>query len=100
MEVQFIYGAKSGAFPAAIMAQALIAGCTLRISHPFVKFEVAQWTDFLHIVWMAAAECSRDSRGQEIEKKLPITINYNGQAFYMKVWFDIANGGLRYASID
>lgn len=100
MEIQFIYGAKSGAFPSAVMAQALIAGKTLRVSHPFVKFEVEEWSDFLHIVWRAAAECSRDSRGQEFEKKLPVTINYHGQAYFTKVWVDVPNNCLRYVSLD
>ena len=68
MVIQFIYGAKKGAFASAIMAAALNSGRVLRISHPFVSFEVDAWTDFLRIVWTACAECSRDSRGQEIVK--------------------------------
>ena len=100
MEIKFIYGAKSGAFASAVMAQALNAGKVLRVSHPFVAFEVDEWENFLNIVWKAAAECSRDSRGQEIEKKLPITINYHGQAYYTQVWVDVPNRCLRYVSLD
>lgn len=100
MEIQFIYGAKSGAFPSAIMAHALNAGKALLVSHPFVKFEVDEWSDFLRIVWKAAAECSRDSRGQEFEKKLPVTINYHGQAYFTTIWVDVQNKCLRYASLD
>lgn len=100
MKIQFIYGAKSGAFPSAVMAQALIAGYALQISHPFVAFEVGEWKDFLHIVWKAAAECSHDSRGKEFEKKLPLTVNYQGHAYYTQVWVDVENKGLRYVSLD
>lgn len=100
MEIKFIYGAKKGAFASAIMAAALNSGKVLRISNPFVSFEVDAWIDFMHIVWTACAECSRDSRGQEIEKRLPITLNFHGKAFYTQVWFDPETKGLRYASLD
>lgn len=100
MEIKFIYGAKKGAFASAIMAAALNSGRVLRIYHPFVYLEVDTWADFLRIVWSACAECSCDSRGQEIVKKIPVTINYNGQAFYTKVWFDSETKGLRYVSLD
>lgn len=100
MDIQFIYGAKKGAFASAIMAAALISGRVLRISHPFVSFEVDTWTDFLHIVWTACADCSRDSRGQEIVKRLPVSINYHGKAYFAQVWFDPEAKGLRYVSVD
>lgn len=100
MDIQFIYGAKGGAFPAAIMAAALNAGCVLRVHHPFVTFSVETWTDFLHVVWSACASCSRDARGCEIEKRLPVSVNFNGKAYYTKVWYDSECGGLRYVSLD
>lgn len=100
MKISFIYGAKKGAFASAIMAAALNSGRVLRIYHPFVYIEVDNWQEFLRIVWSACAECSRDSRGQEIVKRLPITINYNGKAFYTKVWFDPETKGLHYVSLD
>ena len=100
MEIQFIYGAKKGAFASAVMAAALNSGRVLRIKHPFVSFEVEVWADFLHIVWSACAECSRDSRGQEIVKRLPIAINFNGKGFYTQVWYDPEAKGLRYVSLD
>lgn len=100
MDIQFIYGAKSGAFASAIMAAALNSGIILRISHPFVRLKVDTWAEFLRIIWCACAECSRDSRGQEIVKRLPVTINFNGKAFYTQVWFDPEVKGLRYVSLD
>lgn len=100
MEIQFIYGAKSGAFASAIMATVLNSGRVLRISHPFVSLEVDVWSDFLRIVWSACSECSRDSRGQEIVKRLPISINFHGKAYYTQVWYDPETKGLRYVSID
>lgn len=100
MDIQFIYGAKKGAFASAIMAEALNSGRVLRISHPFVSFEVDEWIDFLRIVWSACADCSRDSRGQEIVKRLPVSINFNGKAFYTQIWFDSETKGLRYVSLD
>ena len=100
MEIKFIYGAKGGAFASAIMAAALNSGRVLRIHHPFVSLEVEEWHDFLVIVWKACAECSRDSRGQEIVKKIPVTINYNGKPWYTQIWFDPESKGLRYVSLD
>ena len=100
MEIQFIYGARSGAFASAIMSAVLHSNVVLHIKHPFVSFEVAQWDDFLRIVWKACAECSRDHRGQEIVKRLPVAVNYNGKTYYTKVWFDPKSKGLRYVSLD
>ena len=100
MEIQFIYGAKGGAFPSAVMAAALNAGCRLHINHPFVVLSVESWAVFLHIVWKACAECSHDSRGCVIEKRLPITVNFNGTAYHTKVWYDSESKGLRYVSLD
>ena len=100
MEINFIYGAKKGAFASAIMAAALNSGRVLRIKHPFVSFEVDAWSDFLRIVWSACAECTRDSRGREIEKRLPVSINFNGKPYYTQVWYDPEMKGLRYVSLD
>lgn len=100
MEIKFIYGAKSGAFASAIMAAALNSGKVLRIKHPFVDIEVGTWEEFLRIIWSACTECSRDSRGQEIVKRLPVTINFHGKAFHTQVWFDPKVKGLRYVSLD
>lgn len=100
MVIQFIYGAKKGAFASAIMAAALNSGRVLRIKHPFVSFEVDTWTDFLHIVWSAVAECTKDSRGSEALMRLPVSINFNGKAYFTQVWFDPEVKGLRYVSLD
>lgn len=100
MEIKFIYGAKSGAFASAIMAETLNSGRVLRIYHPFVNIEVDAWIDFLHIVWSACAECSRDARGQEIVKRLPVSITYKDNVYYTQVWYDPIAKGLRYASLD
>lgn len=100
MEIQFIYGAKSGAFASAIMSAVLRSSAVLHIRHPFVSFEVDTWTDFLHLVWSACAECSRDSRGKEIVKRLSVAVNYHGKTYYTKVWFDPETKGLRYVSLD
>lgn len=100
MEIQFIYGAKKGAFASAIMASALNSGRVLRIKHPFVSFEVDAWSDFLRIVWSACAECSRDSRGQEIVKRLPVSINFHGKMYCTEIWYSPESKGLHYASLD
>lgn len=100
MDIQFFYGAKAGAFSSAIMASALQSGCVLRVHHPYVSISVDEWSTFLHIVWKACAVCSRDSRGQLISKRLPVTINFKGQAYYTCVWYDAESGGLRYVSLD
>ena len=100
MEILFIYGAKKSAFKQAILATVLNSGRVLRMSHPFVYFEVDEWSDFLRIVWSAVAECTRDSRGSETLERIPVTINFHGKAFYTQVWFDPEVKGLRYVSLD
>lgn len=100
MEIQFIYGAKAGAFSSAIMAAALNAGFILHMKHHFVSISVERWEDFLRVVWRACADCSRDSRGNAIEKRLPVTIHYNGNVYGTSVWYDSEARGLRYVSLD
>lgn len=100
MVIQFIYGAKQGSFASAIMAAALNSGKVLRISAPSVYFEVAEWSEFLRIAWTACADCSRDSRGRDIVKQLPVYVNYNEKWYYTQVWFDSEVKGLRYVCLD
>lgn len=100
MEIKFIYGAKEGSFASAIMAAALNSGRVLRISHPFVSFEVDTWTVFLRIAWTACAECSRDNRGQEIVKRLPLTLNYHGKKYCTEIWYSPESKGIHYVSLD
>ena len=100
MEIRFVNGTQKREFACAIMAVALNSGRVLRIKHPFVSFEVDAWTDFLTIAWKACAECSRDSRGQDIVKRLPVVINFHGKAFYTTIWFNPETKGLHYVSLD
>lgn len=100
MVIQFLFGKKKGAFEKAIVASVINSGIKVHIYYPWVYFEVDEWSDFLRLVWSACAECTRDSRGQEIEKRLPVTINFNGKPYYTKVWFDPEVKGLRYVSLD
>lgn len=99
MEVKFLYGAKGGAFQAAIIAAALNAGKVLRRKYPFVSLEVPEWSEFLSIVWRACADCSRDSRGQEIVKGLPVSVFHGGKEYFTRVWYDVDAKGLRYVSL-
>lgn len=99
MEIQFLYGAKGGAFQAAIIDAALNAGMVIRKKYPFVSLEVPVWSEFLRVVWRACADCSRDCRGQEIVKGLPVTVYQNGKPYFTRVWYDIDAKGLRYVSL-
>lgn len=100
MEIKFIYGAQKGAFASAIMVAALNSGRVLRITPPYVSLEVDTWTDFLRIVWTACADCSRDSRGQEIVKRLPIMLNFHGKMYCTEIWYSPKARGLHYVSLD
>lgn len=99
MDIKFIYGAKKGAFASAIMAAALNSGRVLRITHPFVSFEVDEWEEFLKLVATACAECTRDARGQLISIRMPISITYKGKKYTTQVWYDNDMRGIRYVSI-
>lgn len=99
MDIKFTYGAKKGAFASAIMAAALNSGRVLRINHPFVSFEVDEWEEFLKIVSTACAECSRDSRGQLISIRMPVSIIYKGETYTTQIWYDNDARGIRYVSL-
>lgn len=100
MVVKFIKGAKCGVLESAIMAATLSSGRSLRFRHPFVMLEVEEWVEFLKIVSKAFAECSRDHRGAELVKGISVSIEYKGNTYCTRVWYDMQAKGLRYVSLD
>lgn len=93
-------GGRGREINAAIMAQALLAGCKLYASNPFVRFRVAEWTEFLHIVWKAYCVCSRDGRGSLMSQRLPVRIILDDAREYdTQVWYDEDERSLKYVSL-
>lgn len=93
-------GGRGREINAAIMAQALLAGCKLYASNPFVRFRVAEWSDFLHIVWQAYCACSRDGRGSLMTQRMPVyVILDDAREFYTQVWYDEDDRCLKYVSL-
>lgn len=99
MQIQFLYGAKSGALQAALVAAALDADKVLRRKYPLISLDVSSWTEFLRIFWFACAVCSRDERGREIEEGISVSIIQDGKKYSTHVWYDVDAKGLRYVSL-
>lgn len=99
MEIRIVYGANAGPFNAEVMAQALAAGHSISISHPFCSFEVDDWSQFMNIVWQACAECSRDARGSFMKVRMPVRVINNGKEYNTTVWYDDVGNCLHYASL-
>ena len=100
MEVKIMNGGRGRENNAAIMAQALLAGCKLYASNPFVRFRVAEWTDFLHIVWRAYYACSHDGRGSLMAQRMPVRVILDdGREYDTHVWYDEDDRCLKYVSL-
>lgn len=93
-------GGRGREINAAIMTQALLSGCKLYASNPFVRFRVNDWTEFLHIVWKAYCACSRDGRGSLMAQRMPVHVTLDdAREFETQVWYDEADRSLRYVSL-
>ena len=100
MIIRTLNGCCGRKMQSAIMAEALIRGKKLSLSHPFVNFEVDDWSEFLGMYWHICAEFSRDSRGCLLKERIPVMIIMSdGRAFETVVWYDGETRGLRYVSL-
>lgn len=100
MIIRTLNGCCGRKMQSAIMAEALIRGKKLTLSHPFVNFEVGDWMEFLRMYWHICAEFSRDSRGCLLKERVPIKIIMSdNRAFETQVWYDSETRGLRYVSL-
>lgn len=100
MDVRILNGGRGREINAAIMAQALLAGCKLYASNPFVRFRVAEWSEFLHIVWRAYCACSRDGRGSLMSEKISVkVIMEDSREFCTQVWYDEDERCLKYVGL-
>lgn len=100
MTIEILNGCCGREINAGIMAGALLQGCTLRGNHPFVKFDVPDWHFFCSLVYHVYCEFSKDWRGKYISERLPVSVYMeDGRVFNTKVWCDVENKCLRYASL-
>ena len=100
MIIRTLNGCNGRKLQSALMAEALLIGKKLTVSHPFVSFEVDDWMEFLKMYWHVCAEFSRDSRGYLMLDRTPIKITLSdGRVFETEVWFDAESKGLRYVSL-
>lgn len=100
MIVQFTTEHGKNPLKNAIVLAALNANKSVRMVQCFTSFNVEEWTEFLHLVWLAAAECSRDHRGQWIIERMPVSVHLeDGRTFSTFVWYDVGSGSLRYVSL-
>lgn len=100
MKVRFLNGGQVRKNSAAIMAQALIEKHKIVCNHPFVTFEVDDWSDFLRIVWHAYSDFSRNNELKWLENKLHVEVTLDdGREFSTFVWLDKEYQGIRYVSL-
>lgn len=100
MKVQFTKEHGCNPFKSAIVAAAIDVHVLVRMNECFVSFEVSDWSEFLHLVWLAAAECSRDHRGQWMVERTPLSVLLeDGRKFSTFIWYDEETKGLRYVSL-
>lgn len=100
MTIEILDGGNGREINAGIMASALLQGCTLRRIHPFVFFDVPDWHFFCSLVYHTYCEFSKDSRGQCMSERMPVTVILeDGRSFDTHVWCDVENRSLRYVSL-
>lgn len=84
-----------------IFVKALLERKRLVVKKPFTSFDVDNWKDFCEICMKAYAECTRDSRGADVEKRIGVKITMpSGKVYTTSIWCDIAFNGMRYVSLD
>ena len=100
MTIEILNGGCGREMNAGIMASALLQGCSLHVSNPFVSFDVRDWHFFCSLVYHVYCEFSRDSRGKYISERVPVSVYMeNGRVFHTQVWCDVENKCLRYVSL-
>lgn len=100
MKVQFVNEKGRNPFKNAIVATALNERKMVIMSQCFSSIVIDEWRDFLHIVWKACAECSRDHRGQWCVERTPVTVALDdGRTFSTYIWYDVEAKSLRYVSL-
>ena len=100
MTIEMFNGGEDREINAGIMSSALLQGCTLRVSNPFVKFVVPDWHFFCSLVYHTYCEFSKDNRGQCIAERLPVSVYMeDGRVFHTKVWCDVEKKCMRYVSL-
>lgn len=100
MEIRILNGGRGREINSAVMAQALLSGHKLTTSNPFVRFEVSDWSEFLHIVWEGCAEFSKAFAANSSTTRFHVVVvDVLGRTFQTDVWYDNIYRGLRYVSL-
>lgn len=100
MEIRILNGGRGRELNSAVMTQALLSGHKLTTSNPFVRFEVIDWTEFLHIVWAGYAEYSKTFSANSCTTRFHVVVVDDlGRSFETDVWYDEIYRGLRYVSL-
>ena len=100
MIIQFTTEHGRNPFKNAIVAAALDDKKTVRMAQCFTSFSVEDWPEFMHLVWLACAECSRSHKGQWMVERTPVSVLLDdGRTFSTYVWYDVETRGLRYVSL-
>lgn len=100
MEIRILNGGRGREINAAVMASALISGCKLISSNPFVRFEVSDWIAFLHIYWNGVAGFSKNFAANSSSTRMHVlVIDKIGRMFQTDVWFSVEHKGVHYVSL-
>lgn len=100
MTIEILHGGYGREINAGIMASALLQGCTLHGTRPFVCFEVPDWHFFCSLVYHVYCEYSKDWRGKYLSQRVPVSVHMaDGRVFHTLVWCDVEDRCLRYVSL-
>lgn len=100
MLVKFLTGAKGREVNAAIMAESLLRGYTIKMDGPFVFIEFAEWSAFCSVAYHVYCELSRDAHGALISQRMPVSVYVDGRGWFSTaVWCDVPGKCLRYVSL-
>jgi hypothetical protein len=100
MEIRILNGGCGREINAAVMASALISGCKLTSSSTFVRFEVCDWSAFLHLYWNGAAEFSKAFAANSASTRMHVlVVDDKGRQFQTDVWYSVEHKGVHYVSL-
>lgn len=100
MEIRILNGGRGREINAAVLAAALNLGYKLTSANPFVRFEVLDWSEFLHICWQGFADFSRTLTITETTSRMHVQLlDDTGRSFEIDVWYSPVHGGIHYVSL-
>lgn len=101
MKIRVLRWGPNAPLRAAVATVVLESGYLVTIKHPWLFFEMPDWSSFLKCYHQAMAACSRDWRGRYIHDKVHVEVILgDGRVFATDVWVSDSDAGVRYGSLS